>query len=149
MLVILATVPVSAPDEAVLGEQLVAQVIFINLVGKRFAPVGIGFTAGGRYLLLTVFVGDIRIEKGVDINCKTQGVLGKLCGAFYRTIIEAGGVVVLHGQQIIGIVFIYQADVLNPVLCLIELVKDFDQIPGDRLIADEFPGARATVKVRV
>ena len=149
MLIILAAVPVPAPGEAVFGEQLVAQVVFIDLVGKRFAPVGIGFTAGGRYLFLAVIIGDVRIKERIDVNCKTQGVLGKLCGAFYRTIIEAGGVVVLHGQQVIGIVFIYQADTLDLVFCLIEFIKDFDQIPGNRLIADDFPDARAAVKVRV
>lgn len=149
MLVILATVPVSAPDEAVLGEQLVAQVIFINLVGKRFAPVGIGFTAGGRYLFLAVIIGDVRIKERIDVNGKSLCMFGKLCGAFHCAVIETGGVVVLHGQQIIRIVFIYQADTLDLVFCLIELIKDFDQIPGNRLIADEFPGARAAVKVRV
>lgn len=149
MLIILAAVPVPAPGEAVFGEQLVAQVIFINLVGKRFAPVGIGFTVGGRYLFPAVFIGDIRIKERVDVDGKSLGMLGKLCGAFYCTVIEAGGVVVLHGQQVIGIVFIYQADAFNPVFCLIELVENFNQIPGDRLIADDFPGARTTVKIRV
>ena len=45
MLVIFAGVPVTAPDESMFFEELIAQIIFINFISEIFGTVRISFAA--------------------------------------------------------------------------------------------------------
>lgn len=75
VLVVLAGVPGTSPGKSVPDKEFVAQIVFIDLVGKTALTVGVRLGGDGRYLLTAVLsVGDVRIVKRVHINGKAVGM---------------------------------------------------------------------------
>ena len=71
VLVILAGVPVSTPGEAMLLKQLIAQIVFVNFVGEGSGSVCVCGSICRRYFFAAILtVSNIRIIKGIDINCQ-------------------------------------------------------------------------------
>ena len=78
MLIIFAGIPVTTPGEAVFLKELVAEIIFINLIGKGLGTVSVDFTASRRNVSLSgfSFVKDnIGIVEGIDVNSTAKGML--------------------------------------------------------------------------
>ena len=55
VLIIFAGIPVTTPGEAVFLKELVAEIIFINLIGKGLGTVSVDFTAIRRNVSLSGF----------------------------------------------------------------------------------------------
>lgn len=78
VLIIFAGIPVTTPGEAVFLKELVAEIIFINLIGKDFRTVSVDFTASRRNVSFSGFSfvkDDIRIVEGIDVNGTAKGML--------------------------------------------------------------------------
>lgn len=109
MLIIFAGIPIAAPGKAVFDKETVAEVVFIDLVGKIQTAVGVNLTSCGRNIgiVRAVFVEDyIRIIERVDINGKAVGVLRETGSAVHDTVVKAGSVIICHGSRVIAIVLI-------------------------------------------
>ena len=69
MLIVLQTEPTTAPGEAVLHKQAVAQVTLLNLIAKLPAAVRIGLARLGLYDACPVFARfDVGILEWIDVN---------------------------------------------------------------------------------
>ena len=66
-------------------------------------------------------------------------MLREAAGAVHHPEIKAGGVVVFHGKRIVPAVFIHQPDALQRISGQIQLIKNLNEILGDRLVADDLP----------
>ena len=80
MLIVFSVIPVAAPLKVFLGEKLVAEVAFINLIVKLFCAVKVWFPCGrldhlflGTICILHHFM--VRIVQCVDVNCHPQTML--------------------------------------------------------------------------
>ena len=149
MLIILHGSPVSAPGEAVFCEKLIAQIVFINFVGKIQTSVRIGPSCGRGYALLPVRPGYIGIVQGIDVDCKPVSMLREAAGAVHHPEIKAGGVVVFHGKRIVPAVFIHQPDALQRISGQIQLIKNLNEILGDRLVADDLANLFFAVEIDI
>ena len=149
MLIVFAVIPISAPGKAMFREKPVAEIVFVYLVGEGLGAVSIAFRADRRYLLLPVLIGDIRIEKRIDINGKSAAMHGNPICACDGAVIKAGSIVVLHGKQIVGPVFIHQADLLDLIVCLVELIKNFNKILCNGLVADNISRAGIAFEIDI
>ena len=56
-----------------------------------------------------------------------------------RAIVEAGGIVVLHGGGVIAVVGLDQEDFFQTVFIAVELLENLCQVLGDGSVADQFP----------
>lgn len=77
MLIIFAGIPVTTPGEAVFLKKLIAEIVFIDLIGKDFRAVSIDFTAGWGNVSFSgfSFVKDnIGIVEGIDVNGTAKGM---------------------------------------------------------------------------
>ena len=63
--------------------------------------------------------------------------------------VEGRGVVVLHGQLVVGVVLVHQADLLDGIARLVELPEDVQHVLGDVVVDDHFALARLAVQVHV
>ena len=114
MLVVFTGVPIPAPGEAVFGEKAVAQIGFINFIGEVFGAVGVGFApAGGDVRGSIGFKNYIRVKERIDINRQAVSMFGEVGCAVHYPVIKAGGIIVLHGEGIVSIVFINKADLFD------------------------------------
>ena len=116
MLVVFAGVPIAAPGKAVSLEKLITQIVFINLVRKILAPVCIGFAARRGNVVASVRISakdNIRIVERIDVDRQAIGMLGKTVSTVYNAVVKARGIIVCHGECIISIVFVNQADSLK------------------------------------
>ena len=90
MLVVLAGVPVAAPLEAGLSEELVAEVVVGDLVGEVPRSVAVRFSGGGFDEQRAVGEGlDVGIVKRVDVDGQSTGVLRELFGGGNVAVAEA------------------------------------------------------------
>ena len=148
MLVIFAGVPVTAPDESMFFEELIAQIIFINFISEIFGTVRISFAAlRGNICGAVIFIYDIRIEKRVNVDGKPKSMFGKIGSTVHYPVIKAGCIVVLHGKRIVAVVFINEPDLFYLVFVAVQFVENLHQILGDRFVTNQFPGAFRAVKI--
>ena len=76
MLVVFHCPPRTAPSKAILNEQLIAEVAFVDLVLEVLLAVAIGFGCGWLYHLLSVLASpDIRVIERINVNGKSPGVI--------------------------------------------------------------------------
>ena len=119
VLVIFAGMPVSAPCKTVLYKKCIGRIIPVDLMGKRLFSVSIVFAPGRSDIDRTVAAtGDIRIVKGIEIDCKPVSMVGKFSGR-ESTVIEAGGVIVLHGQGVVALIVVHQRYLFDGITGLI------------------------------
>lgn len=90
VLVVLAVVPVASPVEACLGEEAVAEVVVVDLVGEVPGAVAVGGSRGGLYEEGAVFeVLVVGVVEGVDVDGESAGVLGEPRGGGDGAVAEA------------------------------------------------------------
>ena len=112
MLIVFTGVPVAAPGKAMLLKQAVTQILFVDFIGERLTPIRIVFSGFGRYMDgLILIVGNIGIVQGVDINGQSIGMSGQAGGARHHPVIEAGAVVVGHGQIVVPTVSVDKPEI--------------------------------------
>ena len=74
-------------------------------------------------------------------------MLGKMVSTVYNPVIEAGGIIIQHGGSVVAVIFIDQRNLFNLIFILEQLIKYFQQILGNSLIADQLPCLDFTVKI--
>ena len=150
MLIILTGIPASAPGKSMFFKKPVAQIVFIDFVREIPGTVGIYLTSRRRDIGLIVFSlakHHIRVIKRVNVNGTAQGMLGKMVSTVYNPVIEAGGIIIQHGGSVVAVIFIDQRNLFNLIFILEQLIKYFQQILGNSLIADQLPCLDFTVKI--
>ena len=76
MLVVFHRPPRTAPSKAILNEQLIAEVAFVDLVFEVFLAIAVGLGCGWLNYLLTVLAcPDIRIIERIDVNGEPSGMI--------------------------------------------------------------------------
>ena len=82
MLVVFHGAPGAAPDEAVLDEELVAEIIGGDLVTEVLLAIDIRQARGGLDDAMTVFltITDVRVVEGIDIDGQAVGMLRQVFG---------------------------------------------------------------------
>ena len=116
VLIVLAVAPRSAPREAVLDEQTVEEIALLYLIGELTGAVGVGLRVGWHHLSGPVLARpDVGIVARIDVDGQSLGVLGKLGRAGNGPEIEAAGVVVAHGELVVGTVVVDETDALDGI----------------------------------
>ena len=136
MLIVLARLPVTTPRKAGLGEETVAEVASVYLIGKRLGAVAV--LRGGGRLYKAFTIGPhliIGIVEGVDIDSQPAGMFRQLGGTGNGAIAEARRVVVTHLPFIVSIIDIGQHHTLNRILRIIELTQDAYHAVGNAFVA--------------
>ena len=76
MLVVFHCPPRTAPSKAILKEQLIAEVAFVDLVLEVLLAVAVGFGCGWLYHLLSVLAcPDIRVIERISVNGEASGMI--------------------------------------------------------------------------
>ena len=99
MLIVLHSVPITTPAEAKRSENLLAVVVFVDLVREVLASVHV---VRSRFRLDTG-PSDARVLQRVDVDGHAKSVSRENLGSGYGAVVEARGVVGLHGGFIIRI----------------------------------------------
>lgn len=131
VLIVLQRAPLSAPFEAVLDEQTVAQVALRYFVRPPLFAVGIAARRGRLYdgaAVLTLL--DAGVVQRVDVDGQAQRVLRQFLRTGNGPEVEAAGVVVRHRAFVVSVVVVDQPHPLYWVLILEQNLKDFFQVVG-------------------
>ena len=148
MLVVFGAAPVATPAEAGCGEEAMAEVASLDLVGEGARTVHIGCTGGG--------LGDFRaaaqalmagVVEGVDVDSHAESVLGDEACVGYEAEVEGGGVVGAHGTLVVGIPMVDKEHALYGVTGTVELPEDVEHDVGNLLVDDHLADEGAAVDV--
>lgn len=99
MLVVDRVGPVAAPSPATVGKRQNCLVAVVQQTGIPPRPIEVWPTVLG-LRAMTSWYG---VDKRVDVDCAAVGVIGPAVGVRDITAVVARGVVVLHGQLVVGI----------------------------------------------
>ena len=139
MLIVFKRPPVAAPNESVLCKEAIGQVLVGDLVFETTLAVGVGTSCFRLDDERTVFAPlHVGIIERIDVNSHTKGMGRKFLAAVDNPIAEARCVVGLHRQFIIGVVVVDGTYTLDGISLVVELLEDFAQVVGDRLVTDDF-----------
>lgn len=149
MLVVLAAFPAAAPFEAVPGEDLESEVLFVDLHGEVTAAVYIGGSGGGLDGELAVHHFDIGVIERIDVDRRAHAMFGDFRRVGDEAEIEGGAVVVCHRAFVIGIVVVHEADLLDGIFCGIELFEDGKNGFCDAAVDHHFAVLRVPLEVHI
>ena len=93
---------------------------------------------------------DARVEQWVEVDGSTESVLRPAAGAGDVSAIERRGVVVFHGQLVVGArIVVHRADLLDRIAQLKELLEDRDDLRRQIFMHDQVAAVGLAVEADV
>jgi len=147
VLIVLGSSPVTAPAPTTIGEDPHRGVSCVQDSGVCAIAVqiwrGVLGLEGARPV-------DVGIEQRVEVDGATEGVLRPAAGAGNVAAVECRGVVVLHGQLIVGVpIVVDRTDLLDRVLQLKKLLEDRNDLRRQVLMHDQIAAVGLSVEADV
>ena len=143
VLIVFHATPLTAPLEAIRFKHFLAKVVLVDFVWKIFGPIQI--IRCRAWLNKGPF--DVRILQRIDVDSHAEGVSRQGFGSSDGSVVEAGGVVSLHGCLVRSIEFINQTDAVDWVFKGEQRSEDTEQVVGNRFVANQLPFFDAAIKI--
>jgi len=139
--------PITAPAPTTIGEDAHGGIPRVQDSGVGAAAVEIG--PGGLGLDRTRPI-DLGIEQRVEVDGPAECVLRPAAGAGDVAAVERRGVVVFHGQLVVGArIVVHRADLLDRIPQLDELVEDRDDLRCQIFVNDQVAAVGLSVEADV
>ena len=147
VLIVLRCSPVTAPAPTTIGEYADGRVAVVQESRVIAAAVQIWRGVPGLEYARAV---DVRIEKRVEVDGSTVGVLRPSAGSGDVSAVERRGVVVLHGQLVVGgRVVVDRADLLDGIALLVKSLEDRDHLRHQVFVHDQLAAMGLAVETNV
>lgn len=132
-----------------LNEEPIAEIVFLQLVGRGDAAVG---PSARRRRLddgVAVALTHAGVVEGIDVDGQTLGMLRQLLRSGNGAKAEARRVVGSHGALVVSLKVVNELHAADGIAGVVELSEDVEQVVGNQFVADELALMHASVGIVV